>query len=162
MTEVTLRPASSRDVAVIDGWLTQPEVQRWWGSLPAAQAAVIAALQTPAGLCSIVTVNGTPAGYIQAEEAQAGLISAPVEPGAYRLDAFIGEPRLRGQGVGRTALELASREVFETTLALSLVTVVSIRNEAAVRLFERAGFTWKRVLEDPLLGPCWLMVRPRR
>jgi len=152
---VDLVPAAREDYPLIEAWLRRAEIQRWWGSFPAAQAAVIAALQAPTGLCSIVRVDGVAAGYVQAEEA------GPGEPGAYRLDAFIGEPRFRGIGAGRLALELAAAEVFQTTLAVALVAIVPLRNEAAVRLYERAGFAWVRVIEDPLLGACWLMKRAR-
>ena len=52
-------------------------------------------------------------------------------------------------------------EVFATTLALGLSVVVSVRNEAAVRTYEKAGFRWVRVLADPLFGKSWLMLCER-
>ncbi len=58
-------------------------------------------------------------------------------------------------------LALLTEEVFATTLAVACSAVVSIRNEAAVRAYERAGFRWLRVLQDPLLGPSWLMLKER-
>ncbi len=157
---IELRPAHMADYPQIEAWLRQPEVQRWWGSFSVAQAAVISALQEPMGLCSIILVNGVPAGYIQAQDgSQAD--GSPDLAGVYRLDAFIGEPRFRSQGIGRHALELAAEEVFHSTLAVAVVALVALRNEAAVRLYERAGLRWVRVIEDTLLGPCWLMRRER-
>lgn len=157
---VELRPALMADFPLIEAWLRQGEVQRWWGSLAAAQAAVISALSDPMGLCSVVLVGGAPAGYVQAQDAGQADGSSGLA-GAYRLDAFIGEARFRGRGIGRQALELAADEVFKSTLTVAVIATVPLRNEAAVRLYERAGFRWVRVIEDALLGPCWLMRRER-
>lgn len=160
---VTLRPATQRDWPRIDRWLTQPEIGRWWGSRSAAQAAVIAALDAPMGLCSIVEVEGSAAGYAHALEADAhgGFPAERDMSGCYRIDAFVGEAGFRGRGIGGMALRLVTTEVFQTTLAIAAVAVVSIRNEAAVRAHEKAGFAWVRVVQDPLLGPCWLLRRER-
>ena len=32
---------------------------------------------------------------------------------------------------------------------------------ANMRIYEKAGFRWQRVLSDPLFGPSWVMVRER-
>lgn len=154
--KVTLRPALMADYPLIEGWLRQSEVQRWWGSLTIAQAAVISALQAPMGLCSIILADGEPAGYIQAQEDQGADFA-----GAYRIDAFIGAARFRGSGVGLAAIELAADEVFHSTLAVAIFALVPLRNEAAVRLYERSRFRWVRVVDDPALGTCWLMRRER-
>ena len=65
--------------------------------------------------------------------------------------------RSRRLGVGQAALRLVADEVFQTTMALGLIVVVAIKHEAAVRAYERAGFKWVRVIDDPLFGPSWLM-----
>ncbi len=159
LSVVTLRPATSADSALISGWLRQAEIQRWWGSLGAAEAEVRAALLAPMGLCSIILVGDVPVGYAQAQESQP---LSPGDPpadiaGTFRVDVFVGESRFRRQGVAQTALGLVTAEVFATTLVLGCIAVVPLRTEAAVRTYERAGFTWVRVIEDALLGPCWLM-----
>ena len=197
---LALRPASIEDWPTIDRWLGQDEARRWWGSRSAAQASVLAALDAPMGLCSIVVADGQPAGYAQALEATAvGEADPHFDPepllplfGAgdddpngdqaaddhggqqiggddpsvdlsvcYRVDAFIGERALRGQGIGVGALRLVTDEVFATTLATAVVAVVPLRNEAAVRAHEKAGFGWVRIVDDPLHGPCWLMRKTR-
>ena len=159
MGQVFLRPATTRDYPLIERWLMQPEVQRWWGNLSAAQSAVMAALREPMGLCSIIVVDGEPAGYAQAQDAGGPNSAIPrdLTGGCFRVEAFIGEPRFRGQGLGRDALRLVAEEVFATTLALGLYVVVPLHNEAAVRAHEKAGFKWLRVIGDPLFGPSWLM-----
>jgi RimJ/RimL family protein N-acetyltransferase len=155
---VILRPADDRDWPMIHGWLRQPEIQRWWGSLAAAEAEVMAALRSDMGLCSIIEADGLAAGYAQAQDAQplAG-IPREVTAGTFRVDAFVGVTAVRGKGIAQTALRLVAEEVFATTLALGVIVVAPIRHEAAVRAYEKAGFAWVRVIDDPLLGPSWLM-----
>lgn len=158
-TSVTLRPAHAADWPLIHGWLRQVEIQRWWGSLSAAEACVIAALRSDMGLCSIIETDGVAVGYAQAQD------SGPLGPGVpgaltagtFRVDAFVADPAFRGQGIAQEALRLVAVEVFATTLAPAVIVIAPIRHEAAVRAYEKAGFIWARVIPDPLHGPCWLM-----
>ena len=139
--------------------MRQSEVQRWWGTLSAAQAEVLAALSSDMGLCSIIEADGEGVGYAQAQEAQPvgdGLALADTA-GTFRVDAFIGEARFRARGIGQAAIALVVAEIFSTTLAVAAIVVVPIKYEAAVRAYEKAGFRWVRVIDDPLLGPSWLM-----
>ncbi len=158
MQGLSLRPARDGDWTLIHAWLRQPEIQRWWGSLSAAEAEVIAALRADMGLCSMIELQGVPVGYAQAQDTQP---LADVDPaltaGTFRIDAFIGEPYARGKGAGQAALRLVCDEVFSSTLAFGVIVMAPLKHEAAVRAYEKAGFTWVRVIDDLLLGPCWLM-----
>lgn len=161
--QVTMRPALDADAGQIRAWLRRPEIARWWGSLAAAEAEIMIATETATSIRRLVMVDGRAVGYGQAVDAgltgEEDLLSLP--PGTWDISLFIAEPELRGKGYGLAALRLLADEVFSTTLALGLSVVVSVRNEAAVRIYERAGFRWQRVLTDPLFGPSWLMLRPR-
>ena len=159
MPTVTLRPADARDWPLIHCWLRLPEIQRWWGSLAAAESEVMAALRADMGLCSIIEVDGASVGYAQAQDAQplGPAIPHSLTAGAFRVDAFIGEAPYRRQGAAQTALRLVAAEVFATTLAPAVIVIAPLKHEAAVRAYERAGFEWLRVIDDPLLGPSWLM-----
>lgn len=162
MDDIALRPARNGDWTLIHAWLRQPEIQRWWGSLAAAEGEVIAALRADMGLCSMIEVGGAAVGYAQAQDAQPlADVSQAVTAGTFRVDAFIGEPKARGQGIGQAALQLVCDEVFATTLALAVIVVAPLKHEAAVRAYEKAGFKWVRVIDDPLLGPSWLMRKER-
>jgi RimJ/RimL family protein N-acetyltransferase len=86
---------------------------------------------------------------------------AALPAGSYEADVFIGSPLHRGKGFGATALVLLASEVFTTTLAVAFGVIVPVRNEAAVRLIERAGFIWREVCHDLLLGPCWVLTAER-
>lgn len=163
MGGLTLRPARDGDWTQIHGWLRQPEIQRWWGSLSAAEAEVIAALRADMGLCSMIEVNGLPIGYAQAQDTQPLADVAHAQTaGTFRVDAFIGEAKVRGQGWGQAALQRVCDEVFATTLALAVIVIVPLKHEAAVRAYEKAGFKWVRVIDDTLLGPSWLMRMERK
>jgi aminoglycoside 6'-N-acetyltransferase len=87
-----------------------------------------------------------------------------LDPGTWDLDLFIGSEEHRGKGVGQAALGLLKDEVFATTMALAVCVFPSIKNERAVRAYEKAGFRWKRIWNDPYMGPSWFMVveRPKR
>lgn len=160
---VTMRPALDADAAQVRAWLKRPEIARWWGSLAAAEAEIMIATETRTAIRRMVVVEGRSVGYGQAVDAgltgEEELLSLP--PGTWDVSLFIAEPELRGKGHGLAALLLLADEVFSTTFALALSVVVSVRNEAAVRIYEKAGFRWQRVLTDPLFGPSWLMLKPR-
>lgn len=162
-SSLLLRAATERDIPLIRAWLARPEIQRWWGSLAAAEAELGIALASPSALRRMIEIDGEPAGYAQAVDASATgdgeVLKLP--PGTWDMALFIGEPHRRGLGHGLAALLAMRDEVFETTLALGLAVLVSVRNEAAVRIYEKAGFRWVRVLDDALFGKSWLMICER-
>src|SRR5690606_6362503 len=148
---------------LVRSWLRQPEVQRWWGSASSAEAEIAMALESESAICRMILEGETPIGYAHAiDMAHLDATLPPELPsGTYDCDLFIGAPGARGRGVGQQALELLVTEVFATTLAVACGIVVSIRNERAVRAYEKAGFRWQRVWQDPVFGPSWVMLRER-
>jgi RimJ/RimL family protein N-acetyltransferase len=158
MRAVMLRPADQRDWPMIRAWLGQSEVQRWWGSLATAEAEVMAAMRADMGLCSIIEVDHIAVGYAQALDTEPikGVPHA-LTAGTFRIDAFIANPAYRKMGAGQAAIRLVAHEVFATTLAPAVIVVAALKHEAAVRAYEKTGFKWIRVIDDPLLGPAWLM-----
>jgi RimJ/RimL family protein N-acetyltransferase len=143
---VRLRPAGRSDWDLIRGWLARDDIQDWWGPPSATEAEVV--------------------GYAHAVDATLWGESLPLdlEAGTWDLDLFIASEEHRGRGVGQTALALLKEEVFASTLAVAVCVFPSVRNERAVRAYEKAGFYWKRIWNDPHAGPSWFMVaeRPRR
>lgn len=162
-SSVRLLPVGARDQLQIRQWLRDPGVQAWWGNAAAAEAEIAIALQSEAALARMITVDGESIGYAHALDAASLEPPFPhvIKPGTYDCDLFIGAAPHRGQGHGQRALELLAHEVFATTLALACSIVVSVRNERAVRAYERAGFIWKSVWNDPMSGPSWVMLRER-
>ena len=164
-SNVTLRPATPEDRFRIRRWLAEPEVQDWWGNAASAEAAINLAIGSSGALCRIIECNGEAIGYAHAVDVGLWDEERPEEiaPGTWDIDLFVASEAHRGRGLGQEALALLTQDVFTATLALACCAVVSIRNELAVRAYEKAGFHWVRIWNDPLFGPCWLMQleRPR-
>lgn len=160
---VALRPVRAKDFDVVRGWLALPEIEAWWGPATATQAEVQIAMTSGHAICRIIEADGEPAGYAHAVDATLWGADLPqdLEPGTWDLDLFIARPQLRGRGVGAEALRLLKLEVFSSTMALAVCVFPSVRNEAAVRAYEKAGFRWKRIWNDPHMGPSWFMIAER-
>lgn len=158
-----LRPPLTVDDSRLRQWLRTPEVQQWWGSTASAQARMHLARDSTTAIRRIIDLDGEPIGYAQAMDIDAAqpVATADIPAGAWDCDLFIGSGRHRGQGLGQAALRLLSNEVFGSTLAVACSMLVSIRNERAARATEKAGFRWVRITHDPMLGPCWVMLRQR-
>ncbi len=164
--DVRLRPASRADWDLIRGWLQRADIEAWWGPRTATEAEVNIALGSRHALCRIIEADGVPVGYAHAVDATAWGEELPQDlpPGTWDLDLFIASEEHRGKGVGQAALAELKQEVFGTTLATAVCVFPSIRNERAVRAYEKAGFRWQRIWNDPQMGPSWFMLaeRPRR
>jgi aminoglycoside 6'-N-acetyltransferase len=111
----------------------------------------------------IIECDGQPIGYAHAVEIGVWAEERPEDlpAGTWDIDLFIASAEHRGKGLSHAALTLLTEEVFATTLAVACSAVVPVRNEAAVRAYERAGFRWLRIWPDPLFGPSWLMLKER-
>jgi len=161
--DIRLRPARRSDWDLIRGWLGRPDIEAWWGPRSATEAEVAIALGSEHALCRIIEADGVPVGYAHAVDAQVWGEHLPqeLEPGTWDVDLFIASEDHRGRGVGQKALAKLTEEVFGTTLAIAVCVFPSVRNERAVRAYEKAGFRWKRIWDDPLMGPSWFMVAER-
>jgi aminoglycoside 6'-N-acetyltransferase len=160
---VSLRPALAEDRFRIRRWLADPEIEQWWGNAASAEAEINLAMSSQAALCRIVECEGAGIGYAQAIEVGLWATDRPAElaPGTWHIGYFLASGQDRGGDLASTVLALLAEEVFATTLAMACSGVVSIRNEAAARAYERAGFRWQRIWIDRLLGPSWLMLMER-
>jgi RimJ/RimL family protein N-acetyltransferase len=162
-SSITLRSATPGDRFMVRRWLADPQIEAWWGSQASAEAEIALAMESPSALCRIIESAGQPIGYAHAVDAGlwGDVLPAQIPPGCWDIDIFIGAPSHRGQGVGSRAVELLAREVFATTLAVACCMVASVRNEAAIRAYEHAGFRWVSVWNDPASGPCWVLLKQR-
>ena len=160
---VRLRSATADDRFLIRRWLSDPQVQSWWGTAASAEAEVTLALASTAALPRIIERDGIPIGYAHAVETGLWAKAPPegVPAGAWDVNYFVASAEGDDAGIGSAVLALLTEEVFATTLAVACSGLVSIRNEAAARAYERAGFRWLHVLQDPLLGPSWLLLKER-
>lgn len=159
-----LRPVTPGDWPLLMNWLRDPDVQRWWGRPSAVEAEIRLVLETPSAVGRIIEVNEKPVGYTHAIDATHWGEQLPdvLPEWTWDVDIVIAEHGFRGRNVGEAALDQLASEVFGSTFAMALSVFVSVRNEAAVRAYERAGFKWVTVWEDPVAGPQWLMIRERK
>lgn len=164
--KVRLRPVRDDDWPMIRGWLGRADIEQWWGPRASSEAAVILALGSDHAICRIIDADGTPVGYVHALDAALWGESLPDElaPGTWDIDLFIASGAYRNRGVGARALTEIRDEVFATTLAVAVCIFAAVANERAVRAYEKAGFRWRKVWNDPVAGPSWFMTadRPRR
>ena len=163
MSEVTLRAAGDADWRQIRSWLAEPDIQRWWGPSAASEAEVITALGSEHAIARMIQVDGVDVGYCHAADASlwGDELPSDLAPGTWDLDIFVAARDYRGKGIGSQALCLLRDEVFATTLAVAVSVFPSIENEQAVRAYEKVGFRWKRIWDDPVFGPSWFMVQDR-
>jgi len=160
---VSLRPALVEDRFRIRRWLADPGVDAWWGNRASAEAEIGLALESQSALCRMVEANCAPIGYAHALDV--GLWSeerpSDLAAGTWHIGYLLGAAQHRDILTAATVLGLLATEVFATTLAVACSSIVSVRNEVAARACERAGFRWRRIWHDPLLGPAWLMLKER-
>ncbi len=160
---ISLRPFKQADRFILNRWLGEPDVVAWFGSRGAAEAEIALAQSSPSSFIRVILFSGAPIGYAQAFDIGLSGMEHPAIPsGSYDADVFIGSTPHRGLGHGALALRMLADEVFATTLAVSVAITVPLRNEAAVRRIERAGFAWQAVIHDQLLGPLWILRRDRK
>ena len=129
------------------------------------------ALASPSALCRIIEASpisgetgGMEAvGYAHALDATlwGEDLPAALDPGTWDIDLFVASVAHRNRGVGARALELIRDEVFTSTLAVAVCVSAAVANERAVRAYEKAGFRWKDVWNEPGQGPAWFMVAER-
>jgi aminoglycoside 6'-N-acetyltransferase len=160
---ISLRPATRSDFDLIRRWLARPDIQDWWGPLSATEAEVGMALASEHAICRIIETDGVAIGYAHAVDATLWGANLPdeLEPGTWDLDLFVATEDARGKGFGQAALAMLRDEVFATTLAVAVCIFPSVKNERAVRAYEKAGFRWQSVGHDPQTGPAWFMIAKR-
>lgn len=149
---VGFRPLQRSDFPLLADWLAEPLVARWWNHETSAQAverdfgpSVDRIDISETFLCCL---DDRPFGLIQrypiaaypeyVEELSA---VCAVPPGALSVDYLIGEPDLRGQGMGALMIATFVAESWASYPDANQVIVPVARgNRASWRALERAGF----------------------
>lgn len=152
---IAFRPLTRADFPLLARWLAEPLVARWWAHETSAEAVerdfgpavdgreatemFVALLgERPFGLIQRYPV----AAYPEYLEELARIVDVP--RGAISIDYLIGEPDLRGRGLG-TAMIAA---FVAASPGGDVIVPVAIGNRASWRALERAGF--ERVAEGEL------------
>lgn len=161
---IALRPVRPEDRFRIRRWLSDPALPAWWGPRGTVEAEITMALESESALCRILErdAGGAPIGYVHAVDL--ALWGGDAPPGIpapiYDLDVFVAESQTRARDA-TDALRALVAEVFATTFAMSCCALISVRNEAAARAYENAGFRWREIWHDRIAGPCWVLIAER-
>ena len=155
---VDLRPFDAdNDVELLDGWLHQEHVQRWWGD---PRDAISDAHRRPSENHRVITFKGLDCGYVcweapdSEELAAAGLTQ--YAPGLIDVDILIGRLDLLGCGIGTTVGKRLLDEISGPGIRVGVG--MSSKNKRAIRTAKSLGFRTVHTFEDPETGPCHYML----
>jgi aminoglycoside 6'-N-acetyltransferase len=157
---VGFRPLRRDDFAMLARWLAEPLVLRWWSHETTPEAVerdfgpsvdgedetgmfIATAAERPFGLIQRFPL----AAYPEYAEELSSLCEVP--PGALSIDYLIGEPRLRGRGLGGAMIAAFVEDCWRAYPdAHDILVPVAAGNAASWRSLERAGF--RRIAEGEL------------
>jgi aminoglycoside 6'-N-acetyltransferase len=150
---VSWRPLVADDLPMLARWLAEPQVARWWNhdaSPSGVQQDFGPSVRgEEPGEDLVVLLDGRPVGLLQRsviadypEELDEFATLVEVPEGAVELDYLIGEPDLRGRGLGARMIAAAVADTWQNRPAASAVLVsVVAANVASWRALEKAGLT---------------------
>jgi aminoglycoside 6'-N-acetyltransferase len=142
----------TEDYALLTRWQNTPHVKRWWDpELPPTTEALIRekyARRTdpsfPTAACFVV-LDERPVGYVQyyrwaswGDDARA--MDIEFDEHTYGIDIFLGDPDLLGRGIGKGAVALMCKYLFDSLGATRVTLLTAVDNERAQRTYEAAGF----------------------
>jgi aminoglycoside 6'-N-acetyltransferase len=144
---LAFRPLAEDDLPLVERWLGEEHVARWWrepidGEIAGFRAGIEG--RDPAAHY-LVLLDGKPIGmvqtYLAAEHPEWEEEIGALGPGAAGMDILIGEAAAVGQGLGGRILEaFAKKIVFADPRVASVVATVEEPNRRSWRAFEKAGF----------------------
>lgn len=156
--DYAFRPMTTADLPLIQRWLTLPHVREWWGDPGEQYTLVSGDLDEPAMDQYVVSVAGSPFGYLQCYDLTAWNSGFGTQPlGTRGIDLFIGEPKMIERGHGSALLRCFADDRLGKS-APRMVTDPDPGNGRAIRAYQKAGFEKDRMVETPD-GPALLMVR---
>ena len=149
--ELDWRPLVRDDLPLLGRWLAEPAVARWWNHETSPEAVQRdfgpSVRGEEPGEDLVLLLDGRPVGLLQRSRIHdypqdvaelARVVDVPED--AYSLDYLLGEPALRGRGLGSRFLARAVERTWQDhpDAGCLLVPVVAA-NRASWRALERAG-----------------------
>jgi RimJ/RimL family protein N-acetyltransferase len=143
-----LRPVDpAADLDLVHGWMNEAAAARYWElDGPAEHTARHLAEQGEADYTAayLGVLNGTAMSYWELYRADLDPLLAGRYPAASHdagVHVLIGDPALRGHGLGTTLLrEVAARTLSADPYATRMIAEPDVRNTASIAAFEHAGF----------------------
>ena len=157
-TRYGIRPVLEADLAILGGWRSRPHVARWWGAPDVEPEGD----KLRGGRVAMWIAEHGPRPFAFIQDYAVGDWSPHhfdfLPPGSRGMDIYIGEPEMIGVGHGSRLL----RQHADRLLSLGAPAVgvdPHPDNLAAVRAFERAGFSIVGGPLDTRWGRAVLMAR---
>jgi aminoglycoside 6'-N-acetyltransferase len=145
---IRLRPMVETDLSVVERWLGQSHVARWFLPNPTVAAQLEkyrsrVAGEDPATVMLIVVDGGVPVGWCQwypwDSDPEAGEAMG-AQPGEVGIDYALGDPDAVGRGVGTKLIAALVAEVRRHRPAAGVLANPDAENGASRRVLERNGF----------------------
>jgi aminoglycoside 6'-N-acetyltransferase len=141
-----LRPGGDGDATALHAILGEPSVVRWWGEPPPVTQIEDDLRGDGESVLLVVEVSGEIGGGIQYTEE-----NEPMYRHAW-IDVFLGF-RFQDRGVGREAVSLLARYLFEQRGHHRLTIDPAAANERAIRSYTAVGFRPVGVMRQYERGP---------
>ncbi len=165
---IGFRPLTMGDLRLLQQWFAQNHVAEWYRDEAGLRYDEVVAKYTPAIRgeepvhCFVIMYDSRPIGQIQTyrvKDFPTYQDYVDVDDGTAGLDILIGDPAYVHKGLGTPILRRFLRAVvFGTYGATSCLIDPEVRNVAAIRSYEKAGFRHGRTVQlsadDP---PVYLM-----
>jgi aminoglycoside 6'-N-acetyltransferase len=166
--QIRFRPLGHADLALLQRWLNDDFVARWWPGWPSLEqvrARYAPRIDGPDPTkCFIIELNATPVGFIQcyrdvAEEPHLRALFDQPERVA-GIDLFLGERAYAYRGLGPRIIRRFLREVVFDSPATSLCMIDPAQNNlAAIAAYKKVGFHYLTTIRDPReLQPSYVMI----
>ena len=154
-------PLTRADLPMLEGWLAEPHVARWWGSPPSEVALLKEELASGKVDMRIVHADA-PFAYVQDYRLDAfdAPFAADLPEGARGLDMFLGDPAYLGQGHAAAFLRQRAQALIADG-APCVAVDPDPANERARKAYARAGFRDRGLTQDLEGQPVWLMTFDR-
>ena len=168
---ITFRPLAREDFPLLHRWLNTPHVLEWWDNPgPTYESVVEEYTPRVEGSepveCFIMLRDGAPIGFIQqygVDDADPYRGYVPPSTHAVGIDLFIGEPHFVHRGLGSALIRRFLLDVAFAGDAVSVCVIdPSVRNDIAIRAYEKAGFRHVATFQqEGEKDPTYLMVVTR-
>jgi aminoglycoside 6'-N-acetyltransferase len=155
---IAFRSLAPTDLPLLHRWLNTPHVLQWWDkpgpSLERVEKEYLPCIEGREPThCYLILYDDSPIGFIQIyliRDHPEYSRHVQVEEAAAGIDLFIGDPAYVRRGLGAAILRRFLRDVvFARPDVESCVIGPAVTNRAAIRAYEKAGFTYLKTVQIP-------------